>query len=224
MKKYLSDFASGPSTTVPTDDRLLTSPGNTSVNVPVNGAQGWGTLPAQGRLSAWPALGSEPAPDADGWLLDDTSLENGIIPAGRWSATISLSVLPSLAVVNGDIHVRASKRSSAGVFTTIVDLVLTGQTITNTNVTFSIPSANGPATSFAVGDKLFVDVLMNVTSSQTTSTLFYQEDSTATIVFPDVVQAGAPITLVTRSGQNTLRSRSGSTLKARSGAFTIRVR
>jgi len=128
----------------------------------------WGELGSQGITTAWPAATSEPAPSGKGFILDATTLEGQQILAGTWTPSVHLS--SSSGTVTADVHFRAYQRTSAGVYTNIVDLVKTAAAITATAATYTPTAGSGAQTAFATGDKLYLDVVLHITANTSSST------------------------------------------------------
>ncbi len=163
----------GASATLPGAHTLATATGGTGANIStkVGTATGWGEI--QGSSNPWGALGSIGSQSGGGWLLDSTLLEGQELIAGTWGASIRLST--SAGSITATITMRASKyNATSATYTTIGSLTSTSVTINTTLTTFTLSSANLPAMIFATGDKLYIDVWLDVTTNSTGS-------STATI-------------------------------------------
>lgn len=139
---------------------------------------GWGEVTAQGTASAWAAAGSIGSPTGKGFMLESATLDlsGQTIAAGTWGATTRLSIGHTDGTLGGtivgDIHMRAY-RYRAGVYTQIVDMVATSQTIPTTSgsiVSYTL-SGTGVATDFISGDLLYCDIWIDVTSNVTVDTL-----------------------------------------------------
>lgn len=167
MPQYF--LSSTAATTVTTANKLTTTSGTeTSKTSKTGKSTGWGVLWAQGNTGTWAAGASEPAfGDVHGFLLDDTSLEGKTISAGTHSVSIKLST--SSGAISGSAHVRIGKRSSAGVFTEIINVPVTVTSLGSTAATLT-GSGTGSATSFTTGDKLYVEVELDITSTSSSST------------------------------------------------------
>lgn len=126
-------------------------------------ATGWGEIFPLSNASAWPALGSAPAPSGHGLLWDVTTLEGQQIIAGNWTPTMRLKV--TTAGVTATLVMRAYKRSSGGVYTLIGSMSLAAQALTSAATNYSFSAASLAAMSFATGDKLYTDQLLNVTTN-----------------------------------------------------------
>lgn len=156
-------------TTVTTADTLATSApsSETSHTSKTGKSTGWGELYSQGNTTAWAAGSSEPAADGHGWLLDATTLEGQEILSGTWTPKIKLST--SSGTVTCVVHMRAYKRSSGGVYSLIVDCASGSVGLTSTAAVISPTAASGALTTFATGDKLYVDVVLHITANSSTS-------------------------------------------------------
>lgn len=161
---YLGSTAS---TTLTTAENLTTGASTESdAASSVGTASGWGELWSQGNTGAWTAGASKPAPSGHGWLYDTTVLEGQTIQASTWTTNITLLCA---AIVTADVHVRSYIRSSGGVYTLIAE-ANTSINITLVATATSITSPAASATAFGTGDKLYVDVVMNITSAGATTT------------------------------------------------------
>lgn len=146
------------SATLGTADQLYSisgSPSTVNTLTTVNGSTGWGEIPAQGSAAAWPSLGSIGSPSGKGFFLDASTLDGKTI-SGNWSGNERICDNGGTGTIVTDITVRVFKYSS-GVYTGIVSWTLTSVTLPTTPATISLPSTAGTATSFATGDKLYID-------------------------------------------------------------------
>ena len=169
LTAYLTTAAS---TTLTTANTIVTTSGagNTNKNTQVGKGTGYGELYSQGTTAAWPGSGSIISADGNGWLWDDTTLADGSasFSAGTWTATVRLNLNANSIVAN--IHVRVYRRSSSGVYNTIVLLVSNTQTITSTLTDFTLSNTTTAASAtFQPGDKLYVDVQLQITTNVTNS-------------------------------------------------------
>ena len=162
------------STTLTTANKLYSlagTPASTFKASLINGATGYGQVYSQGNAGAWAAAGSDGAPDGNGFLWDVTTLEGQTIAAGAWSFTLRPSLTAGAATITADMIGRAYKRSSSGIYTQIARAVTTGVSIStsgaNTTVTFTTTSG----TDFAVGDKLYIDLWLNITANTNVPTV-----------------------------------------------------
>jgi hypothetical protein len=142
----------------------------------VSTATGYGEITSQGTTGAWAAAGSLPVPTGKGFLYDVTSLEGQQIVAGNWSAAVRLNCAqsgdtnPQLGTLSADIIVRAFKVNGS-TYTPIVSMTLGTQTIAAGYATFTLPSTPASAMSFASGDKLYLDIFLNVTANANASSV-----------------------------------------------------
>jgi len=84
------------------------------------------------------------------------------------SYTPSLKLRTNSGSITADLHFRVYKRSSAGVYTPIVDAIDSAQTITSSYTTYSMPAANSSSSvSFSTGDKIYADLLVNINANST---------------------------------------------------------
>src|SRR6266568_7679257 len=187
------------SSTLSTANQLVsTQTGTTSsaINTKIGTAFGvncWGQIYAKGNTGAWPALGAIGAPDGNGWLLDNTSLEAQQIVAGNWQWIEKSRVTAGTATV--DMVVRYYKRSSGGTYTLIVSITLAAQAFTATGTVYTSAATAGLLTNFVVGDKLYKDVWYNCTanSGAGSSTNFaLQECNNAGLGLSNIAQATTP--------------------------------
>ena len=160
-------------TLVTTANTMVTTSGagNTNKNTQVGKATGYGELYSHGTTAAWPASGSIIAPDGNGWLWDDTTLadNNASFSPGTWTATVRLNLNANSITAN--IHVRVYRRSSTGVYNTIVLMVLNSQTITSTLTNYTLTNTTtSTSAQFQPGDLLYADVQLQITTNTTNST------------------------------------------------------
>lgn len=175
LTTFLTNAASS---TLATANQLYSisgSPGTTNTYSRVGTATGYGELVAQGTTGAWAAGGSIGAPTGKGFLFDVTTLEGNQFAAGNWNGTVRINcaqngnAAPNAGTLTADIIMRAYKRTSGGVYTNIVTITFTGQTIPSGFTSFSLPTTAGSAMTFSTGDKLYVDVWLNVTANTNAS-------------------------------------------------------
>ncbi len=167
-------FAAATDTTLATANQLYTvqgTPPNTWAYSRLGTSTGYGEIASQTETNAWEAFSGLGAPSGSGFLYESVALENNQLQAGNWSAQIRLNcaqggdAAPQAGSITGDLYVRAFKRSSSGVYMAIVTLSSLNQTIPMAFTTFQLPSvATTQATPFAVGDKLYLDIWVNVHS------------------------------------------------------------
>lgn len=164
------------STTLATASTLATVTGGTATTKGTrcgSGAQlNWGELVSQGTTTAWAGAGSIGSPSGKGWLLDATTLEGQTIAAGNWTPTLSLRYFGTATgfITNCDMHVRAYKRSSGGVYTQIgSDMILTGQTLGTSTTVYTFGATSLAQMAFATGDKLYIDAWLDIFANGNTS-------------------------------------------------------
>lgn len=170
MTALTTYFSAAASSTLSTANQLystLGAPTPSGTTQALGAATGYGEIYSQGTASAWPALGSIGSPSGHGFLWDVTTLEGQQIVSGSWSAMISLQTAGTgSGTITADVHVRIYKRSSGGVSTQIIDMVAAAQSIPMTSpTTFSLSGSTSSATFFATGDKLYVDVWLDITAN-----------------------------------------------------------
>jgi len=177
LTTFLTNTASA---TLATANQLYSISGNpatTNVYNRVGTATGYGECTAQGTTGAWAAGGTLPAPTGKGFLFDVTTLEGNQFAAANWNGTVRLNcaqngnAAPNAGTLTADIIMRAYKRSGGGVYTSIVTITLAGQTIPSGFTSFSLPTTAGSAMTFSTGDKLYVDVWLNVTANTNANAL-----------------------------------------------------
>lgn len=210
MATALTVYMSGTAaTTVATADTLLTAApaSSTSHTTKIGTSINWGEVFSQGSTATWPASASEPSPGAHGFLLDATTLELRQLSAGTYTPSVSLKA--SVGSIVADIHVRLYKRSSAGVFTLIADCVKAAATINTTQTTYNSgwTGNTGSALSFVAGDKLYLDVILKITtnssgSSTATLSLFQNAGAIEASTTPGYVCNMAGVSTVTASNPN----------------------
>lgn len=172
-------FSNTAATTVTTANQLLTSAPASEANITATGSlgkgsTGWIELPAQGGTATTLAASEPTSPSGNGWLLDATTLEAQEILQGNWTPSVTLSCGGGTFTV--EIHVRAWKRSSAGVYTQLMqsgfatDIVQTGVSITSTKTTTTLAATALDTMAFATGDKLYIDIVLNITTGNSNNT------------------------------------------------------
>jgi hypothetical protein len=159
--------------TLTTANILVTGTGAASTTVGTRCGSGfqtaWGELHSQAFATAWPVSGAIGAASGHGWILDATTLEGQLIAAGNWTPTLNLRYLSANGTATADIHVRAFKRSSGGTYTQIgTDMVLAAQAITSATAQYTFAATSEAAMSFSVGDKLYIDIWLNITANANT--------------------------------------------------------
>ena len=160
-------------TTLTTANLLVsvTGGGSTANNNNCNQSTGYSEIYSQGG-NPWQALGSIGSPTGHGWLLDVTTLEGQQISAGNWTPSLRGQIQGGTGTVVADMYVRAYKRSSSGTYTQIgSNMVLASQTLQNaTSNNYVFSATSQPVVNFGPGDKLYVDIWLNITTNLTTGT------------------------------------------------------
>lgn len=188
-------------TIVATNNTLsITAPGaETSAGSRINNTSTptfWARLASQSYTTANNSA-TELSPNDTGWLWEVTTLEGQQLVSGSYTFTTGLNTNTAGAVATADIHCRLYKRSSGGVFTLILDAVLTGQTLNHTGAYYTITGSTGVVTNFATGDKLYYDQQAAITAysgfaSNTSIATFFNLSTKESIVTPGYqAQAGA---------------------------------
>jgi hypothetical protein len=154
--------------TLPTAGKLVTTDGVTTHTHSLTSCgqnTGFSELYALGTPKTWAGLGSIGTPSGNGWLFDSTSLQGRQILAGNWSMVIRMGIDNASGSVTASMYMRAFKRSSAGIYALIGSAVtLSGQTI-DTITTYNFPTSSEAAMVFGIGDKLYLDAWLNITSN-----------------------------------------------------------
>jgi len=159
-----------PSATLATANALTANAGTpsaTSVATTIGQATGFGELYSQGTTQAWPGLFTIPDPTGHGWVWDSTALAGQQLLGGVWSGNISWAT--SVGYIVADVYLRWSLyNTETGVYKTLGTLVAPQQTI---NTTFPLLPITGllPQVTCGVGDTLFLDAWVNITSNGTGS-------------------------------------------------------
>jgi hypothetical protein len=213
LSVFWSNFASS---TLASANKLYTtggSPANTWKYSRVGTATGYGEITSQGTTGAWAAAGSLPAPTGKGSLLDSTLLEGQQLLAGLHTCYLRLNCAqggdskPNAGTLGAGLYVRLSKYHG-GTYTTLLTLSLTGQTIGSSYTTYTLTGTAGSPTTFGSGDKLYVDIWVNVTSNgngssiqdirlnrlSTDSANMIGDATNAGIVTPGFISAATPVT------------------------------
>lgn len=165
-----SYFTSTTAVTITTaDEATSTAPAaETNKTTKIGKSTGWVEVWSQGTTSNNVGA-SEPAADGHGFLWDVTTLGGQQIVAGNWTPTVKLAASTKSFVA--DIYVRAYKRSSSGTYTQIFRAVKSAQTINTTATVFTLTATSTPAAvNFNAGDKLYYDVVLDITSTSETAT------------------------------------------------------
>jgi hypothetical protein len=123
---------------------------------------GYGELTFNGNSPT--LVGSLPSPSGKGFLYDSTFLENARLQGGTWTSVLQLQQNTG-TTITADVIVRYYKYNG-GVYTSIGSNTLTGQTF-NINTTYLVYAVTGTLSgaSFGSGDKLYIDVWLNVTAN-----------------------------------------------------------
>lgn len=160
-----------------------------AANVGVDGvtvgtaASGWGEFWFRGgQGGSWPNAGSIGAPTGRGALWDVTTLEGQAVLAGNWTPTIRHTFNLAGATGTGNITVRFYKYNG-GVYTPLCSSVTSGVTLSSTTATLTLTAASMPLTLFGTGDKLYMDVWLQMTANSnavTTATFRMNEASSTT--------------------------------------------
>lgn len=152
----------------------VTGGGLTNYNSTIGKAvspNGWGELYSQGTSNPWAAASGMLSPDGGGWLWVDTTLADGSASFNPGTWTISIPIKTNTGSITANIHTNIYIYSSSGVYTPILKMSLSGQSITSTFVTFVISSITTTASpTFQTGDQLYADIQLNVTANTVNST------------------------------------------------------
>src|SRR5579859_877328 len=179
---YLTNFAA---TTVTTSNTLIenattgASLTNKNTNL-TSGTTGWVEILSQGGTFG-AGVGSEPSPSGKGWIDDGTTLEGFHFASGTWTFNLGFECTTT-GTFTADVHFRAYQRSSGGTYTLIAEATASGQTLVSSSYTVVTASVSAAASAtFATGDKLYIDCLMNITTNGTTGNMRMQQSSSATV-------------------------------------------
>lgn len=169
LSVYYSNQASA---TLATGEALYTTSGAPSVATPktqLDNANGFGELIAKGTTTTWAALGAIGAPTGKGMFLDASALDGQQLVAGAWSANVRTGLNTSGYAANFDLYVRAYKYSG-GTYTQILSMVLAGNAFSgSTQSTYALSGTTASATNFATGDKLYIDIWLNISGNTSVS-------------------------------------------------------
>ncbi len=213
LSVFWSNFASA---ALPNANKLYTtggSPANTWKYSRVGTATGYGEITSQGMTSAWAAGGAIGSPTGKGFLLDSTVLEGQQLQAGLHTCYLRLNCAqggdskPNAGTLGAGLYVRLSKYHG-GTYTTLLTLSLTGQTIGSNYTTYTLTGSAGSPTTFGSGDKLYIDIWVNVTSNgngssvqdirlnrlSTDSANMIGDATNAGVVTPGFISAATPVT------------------------------
>lgn len=154
-------------------DKLLTpsgSPTTASKSTLIGTATGYGEINSQGTSAVWGGGTQNILPDGSGYICEATTFEGSVFVPGAWSASLKMNA--SAGSIVADIHVRAyqwhNNNTLLGVYYFIADMVLTAQTISTVLKAYTVTSNTTiPSGLFQVGDKLYADITLDITSSKT---------------------------------------------------------
>lgn len=166
LEVYAVNSASG---TLTTAAKFVTVNGGTDQKntTKIGTSTGYGEVVVLGTTSAWGAAGSIGSPSGNGALWDVTTLEGNQIIAGNWTPAVKFLV--SVGSIVADVYIRAYVYNS-GTYTQIGStMLLSGQTINTTYTIYTFSATSQPAQNFYLGDKLYCDCWLNITSNSTGS-------------------------------------------------------
>jgi hypothetical protein len=180
------------------------SPTTTQHYSRIGTATGWGEVCSQTTTAAWAAAGSIGSPTGKGFFLDGSLLSNKQIVAGNWvfktrfTMARAQDTLVQTASLGADIIMRAYKyKSDGGTYTLIKSSTLTGQTLSTTFTTFTLPTVAADSITFNPGEYLYVDIWLNATTNSGTS----DQDVRINRLSTDTVGLlGDPETVITTPG------------------------
>lgn len=132
----------------------------------VGSSTGWGQLRASNGGGSWPALGAAGSPDGYGYLWDVSNLEGHTLNSGNWN--ISLRIGGVNNSLNGNLLFRAYKRSATGVYSSIGTATLNSQHFDDYK-TYVFAPASLSSMAFIAGDKLYCDIWLQITSTNSPS-------------------------------------------------------
>jgi hypothetical protein len=110
---------------------------------------------------------SIPAPSGNGFLWDVTTLEAQQILSGNWTGAMKLAINKTGVTATG--YMRAFKYSSDGTYTPIATSSAASKALGTTAAALTFSAGAGALTNFNVGDKLYIDFLVNITSNSANS-------------------------------------------------------
>ena len=169
---YGTAVADGTLTTANTFDTSSGTGSADTININ-DDVTGWGELYSQGNASAWAGAASAPAPSGHGWIWDVTTLEGTEIPATTWIPSFQIERSTDDGTVAATLYVRIYKYNN-GTYTNIVTCQSNPLTLTSTPQTVNSWINNtSSAISFDPGDKLYCDVIADITENTAASTPTY---------------------------------------------------
>lgn len=125
---------------------------------------GSGELYSQGFPLAWPAGGIQPDPSGHGFVWDATTLELQRFSVGLWRPNLKIGI--SNGSVIADVSFRLYKLTASGTYEPIASTLAPATLIAAGNPpNVAFPAAVGAQTDFLSGDKLYLDVVVNVTQN-----------------------------------------------------------
>lgn len=152
-------------TTAPSSETSAQGSGQTTKS-----GTGWVELWSQGRGTATvtPAASEPTTPTGQGFILDSTALEGGQFPADVWRPSLKVSA-PATGFV-GVCVAKIWKRSSAGAYTLIARCASSSVTVGTSATVCAFTATAGSLTNFNAGDKLYVEVLFQITTGSSNNT------------------------------------------------------
>lgn len=175
-------FSSANATAIGTANQLYTlagSPSNANASTTTGTATAFGEVWARGTTGAWAASDSIGSQSGHGFVYE-TSLAGQTLNAGNYSATVRLQTAGTGAgTVTADIHYRVSVYNG-GVYTTLIDLVASSQTITTTANNYRLYGSTSFSTTGVSGDYLYIDVWLKILTNTGASTQTIRVSSLST--------------------------------------------
>jgi hypothetical protein len=177
------------SSTLGTAGKLFISTGATGFatdkDTRVGTASGWGQVYGRGTTGAWPALAAPTAPDGNGWVWDDTTLEGQALTSGSWNFSWRFAVTAGSIVA--DLMARLFLRRADGTYIPIGTALLAGQSITTSFASYDLNAVQiAGSLLFQTGDKLYADYWLRITSNSTGS-------GTADVQMGDITNNGGTV-------------------------------
>lgn len=131
-----------------------------------------------------------------GWILDDTSLEGMTIKAGTW-ASVSVKLAASASGITATPILRIGVRHSDGTFTEIASCNYGSRTLPTTAATITGTATQATDQPFVVGDKLYVQLDLDITSNAggsntaTVNQASLNVSGSNSMVSPSIVSSGS---------------------------------
>lgn len=114
----------------------------------------------------WPSASGLGPPSGFGILYDTTQLESQQFVAGKWQQTVQLATNTNSLIANV-IARWSTYNSNSQTYKTIGTTTVSAQAMSTTVATYTMPAVSLNAVPFGPGDKLYMDLWLDITSNST---------------------------------------------------------